>query len=546
MQTVYYNGVVYTGKMPYEEAFIVENGRFTYVGNTQEAFERAARIAESKGDQEIIEKIDLQGSFVCSGFNDSHMHLLGFGKMLQEAVLAHHTSSLQELVVYMRKFAVENAISSAWIIGRGWNQDFFEDANRMPNRYDLDKISTEKPVCIVRACGHCLVVNSKALELLQITIDTLQPEGGCIGQEYGELDGRFYDNAMDLIYDAIPVPDKETIKNMIRLSCKELNCYGITSCQSDDYCLYRNVSWHIINEAYQELEASGELTVRVYEQANFTTLADLKTFVESGNNTGVGSEFFKIGPLKMLGDGALGARTAYLSIPYADDETTRGLAVFSKEIFEEMIGYANEVGMQVAVHAIGDACLDLVLDAYENALAEHPRVDHRHGIVHCQITRADQLERMKNMKLHIYAQSIFLDYDIHIVEVRAGKELAETSYRWKTLMNGGLSVSNGSDAPVEFPDVMSGIQCAVTRSPLNDPDNIYHSEEKFTVQEAIDSFTIKGAEASFEESEKGHIKTGMLADFVVLNENPFTTDAHRIKDISISATYLGGKKVYGR
>lgn len=544
MQTVYYNGVVYTGEMPCKEAFVVEDGRFTYVGNTMEAFEKADRTAAIKYDRETIEKIDLQGAFVCPGFNDSHMHLLGFGKMLQEAVLAHHTSSLQKLIAYMKQFATEQAGDAPWIIGRGWNQDFFEDVNRMPNRYDLDKVSLEKPVCIVRACGHCLVVNSKALEVLGITIDTPQPEGGCIGREYDKLDGRFYDNAMDLIYDAIPVPDKESIKNMIRLSCEKLNGYGITSCQSDDYCLYRNVPWEIINEAYQELEASGELTVRVYEQANFTTLADLKKYVEAGNNTGVGSDFFRIGPLKMLGDGALGARTAYLSIPYADDETTRGLAVFSKEIFDEMIGYANEVGMQVAVHAIGDACLDMVLDAYDKALKKYPKDDHRHGIVHCQITRADQLERMKRMNLHIYAQSIFLDYDTYIVEARVGKELAETSYRWKTLMDGGLSVSNGSDAPVEFPNVMAGIQCAVTRSPIKEMDKIYHPEEKFSVQEAIDSFTIRGAEASFEEIQKGLIKTGMLADFVVLDKNPFTADIHSIKDILISATYLGGKKVY--
>lgn len=375
---------------------------------------------------------------------------------------------------------------------------------------------------------------------------TPQPAGVCIGHENDEPDGRFYDNAMDLVYDAIPVPDKASIKNMIRLSCKELNSYGITSCQSDDYCLYRNISWKTVNEAYQELEKSGELTVRVYEQANFTTLADLQSFVANGNNTGVGSGLFKIGPLKMLGDGALGARTAYLSIPYADDNSTKGLAVFSQKIFDEMIGYANEVGMQVAVHTIGDACLDSVLDAYEKALAKHPKEDHRHGIVHCQITRADQLERMKRMNLHIYAQSIFLDYDIHIVEARVGKELAETSYRWKTLLDRGLSVSNGSDAPVEFPDIMAGIQCAVTRSPLKEPDNVYHSDEKFTVQEAIDSFTVKGAEASFEEQKKGRIISGQLADFVVLDKNPFTVEPHEIKDILISKTYLGGKKVYGK
>lgn len=541
MQAVYYNGLVYTGELPLKQAFVVEDGRFTYVGNMQEAGKNTVQEAGQN-----IEKIDLQGRFVCSGFNDSHMHLLGFGKVLQEAVLAKHTRSLKEMIAYMKEFAQERAGNSPWIVGRGWNQDFFCDETRMPNRYDLDEISTEKPVCVVRVCGHCLVVNSKALEILGITEETKSPEGGSIGREAGVLDGRFYDNAMDLVYDAIPVPDKASLKNMIRLSCKELNAYGITSCQTDDYCLYRNVPWQTVNEAYQELEASGELTVRVYEQANFTSLRDLKQFVEAGNNTGVGTNLFKIGPLKMLGDGALGARTAYLSVPYADDPSTQGLSVFTQETFDEMIGYANEVGMQVAVHAIGDACLDMVLDAYEKALKKHPKEDHRHGIVHCQITREDQLDRMKRMNLHIYAQSIFLDYDIHIVEVRVGKELAESSYRWKTLMDGGLSVSNGSDAPVEFPDVIAGIQCAVTRRTLNGLENVYQPEEKCSVQEAIDSFTIKSAEASFEETIKGKIQEGMLADFVVLDKNPFEAEASNLKDISVSATYLGGKKVYGR
>ena len=144
---------------------------------------------------------------------------------------------------------------------------------------------------------------------------------------------------------------------------------------------------------------------------------------------------FKIGPLKMLGDGALGARTAFLSRPYADDPSTCGIPVFTQETMDEMIGYANAHGMQAAVHTIGDACLDRVLSAYEKALAENPREDHRHGIVHCQITRADQLEKIAKMHHHVYAQSIFLDYDNHIVEERVGKELASTSYSWKALMS---------------------------------------------------------------------------------------------------------------
>ncbi|MEE1031296.1 MAG: amidohydrolase [Ruminococcus sp.] len=538
MRIIFYNGTIYTGEMPLQEAFVVENNKFLYAGNWETAKSMATEDAEW---------VDLEGKFVCSGFNDSHMHLLGFGKALQQAQLANHTQSLADMIACLSEFA-EISRKSNWILGRGWNQDYFSDADRMPNRYDLDQVSLEQPVCIVRACGHCLVVNSKALELMEMTEEKaakMLVEGGKIGMENGILDGRFYDNAMDLVYEKIPAPSCAEIKDMILAACKELNSYGITSCQTDDYCAFQNVPWEEINEAYRELEETGELTVRVYEQSNFTSLEALRGFVEAGNMTGKGSDFFKIGPLKMLGDGALGARTAFLSRPYADDATTFGIPVFSKKQFEEMISYANAKNMQVAVHTIGDACLDWVLDAFEKALTEHPRQDHRHGIVHCQITRADQLERIRKLGLHVYAQTIFLDYDINIVEARVGKELAATSYRWKTLMKRGVTVSNGSDCPVELPDVMAGIQCAVTRKNLAGNIAAYHLEEGFTLQEALDSYTSCGSRSSFEETLKGKICSGMLADFVVLDENPFTVEHNKLKDIGISATYLDGKKVFG-
>ena len=330
---------------------------------------------------------------------------------------------------------------------------------------------------------------------------------------------------------------------MIRLGCRTLNACGVTSVQSDDYALFRAIPWETVNAAYRELAESGDLTVRVYEQANFTALPELRRFIEAGNRTGNGDAFFRIGPLKLLGDGSLGSRTAHLSRPYADDPAVCGFSLFSTEQMNEMIGYAHARNMQIAVHAIGDACLDQVLDAMEAALEHHPREDHRHGIVHCQITRPDQLERISRLKLHVYAQSVFLDYDNHIVESRVGSERAKTSYSWKTLLNRGVSVSNGSDCPVEFPDVMRGIQCAVTRTSM-DGTGPYLPEEAFSLEEALDSFTIRGAEASFEEHGKGLIAPGFLADFTVLARNPFETAPEDLHTIPVHACYLGGRCVY--
>lgn len=529
MRTIYHNAAVYTGQMPLQQAFIVEDGKFTFAGTNDAAL---AQQADSV--------VDLDGAFVCAGFNDSHMHLLNFGQTLTIAPLGEHTRSLADMIDCLSAMKPGRG---GWILGRGWNQDFFSDADRMPNRWDLDKVSMQHPVCATRACGHALAVNSKALEILGITADTPQVDGGQIGMENGQPNGLFFDNAMDYVYSAIPSPGKEDAKEMIRRACRRLNSYGITSCQSDDYCAFQDLSWRLVNEAYRELEQDGELTVRVYEQSNFPNEEELAQFVAEGNVTGVGSERFRIGPLKLLGDGALGARTAYLSRPYADDPEATGLSVFTPEAFDRLIGFANAHNMQVAVHCIGDACLDLVLSSIDKALAEHPREDHRHGIVHCQITRPDQLDRIAEGKMHVYAQSIFLDYDLHIVEQRVGKELAQSSYSWKTLMKKGATVSNGSDCPVELPRVLGGIQCAVTRCDLNGCGP-YLPEEAFTVQEALDSFTKGAAYASFEENVKGCIEPGMLADFVVLGGNPFETEVAKIKDIPVLMTYMAGEKVF--
>ena len=531
MQKIYVNGQIYTGKLPLVSAFAVEDGLFTFAGSDAEA-----RALAQPGD----EIIDLGGRFVCAGFNDSHMHLLSCGLALRRAKLNEHTGSLRELVGYFRDFAKDGPNERGWIVGRGWNQDLFADERRMPDRRDLDQVSQEYPVAAVRCCGHVAAVNSKALELLGVTAATPAPEGGEIGLAGGEPDGRFYDAAMDLIWAAVPEVGKEDVKAMIRAACRRFNACGVTSCQSDDYA----TDWRLVNEAYRELKDAGELTVRVNQQANFHDVESLEAFIAAGNGPGAGDNLFRIGPLKMVADGSLGGRTAYLSRPYSDDPSTRGLMLYSQETLDAVIGCAHAHGMQVAIHCIGDGCLDAVLDAVEKALSAHPRADHRHGVVHCQITRPDQLERLVRLNMHIYAQTVFIDYDSRIVRARVG-DLAESSYSWKTLMERGLTVSNGTDCPVELPDALRGIQCAVTRAPLAGGE-AYLPKEAFTVQAALDSYTSAGARASFEERVKGRIEPGMLADFVMLERSPFDVPASEISHIPVRGTWLGGKNVYMR
>ena len=238
MKTLYYNGTVYDGD-ELTEAFIVENGRFVYCGSLEEGLKLL---------DETDERVDLQGRFVCAGFNDSHMHLLNYGQFLSLARLNEHTGSLEYLLNYVASFRKEKNLSgSKWLKGRGWNQDYFTDVKRMPTRYDIDKVIPDVPVMLTRACGHCCVVNSKALEIAGITEETVAPEGGAIGKENGKLNGLFFDNAIELINKVVPVPSKNEIKEMIVTACKALNSYGITSSQSDDYCVFREIPFVYIN-----------------------------------------------------------------------------------------------------------------------------------------------------------------------------------------------------------------------------------------------------------------------------------------------------------
>ena len=522
MKKIYYNGQVYTGN-DFQEAFIIENNKFTHVGSTKE-------ILSFANENDIL--IDLENRFVCAGFNDSHMHLLNYGKALRSAKLYEHTSSIEDIISCMKTFIQDNQPKeNTWVLGRGWNHDYF-DIIKMPTRFDLDKISTTHPICITRACGHCLVTNTKALKIIGIDPNT------CENKDIAQ--GIFYDDTMDKVSKAMGKPTIDEIKRMMINSCKELNKYGITSVHSDDYGAFKNVSFDEVNQAYQELINENKLTVRVYEQVNFPTLENYQNYINQGYKTNIGNEYFKFGPMKIVADGSLGTRTAYMSEPYHDDPTTKGMLCYEENEIRNMMQFSNNNDCQCAIHAIGDQCLDILLDEYDKFIDKN---ELRHGIVHCQISRKDQLDKMIKQKLHIYAQSIFLDYDIQIVHDRVG-EKANTSYSWKTLLDGGCCVSNGSDCPVELPNALGGIECAVTRNNLKQSCKPYLPHEAFSVKEAIDSYTKASAYASFDELIKGQIKENYLADFIILNKNPFTIESNQIHNIQVLETYMDGKCVY--
>ncbi|TCU79117.1 hypothetical protein EV204_10193 [Tissierella praeacuta] len=489
--------------------------------------------------------IDLEGKVVLPGFNDSHMHLLSYGYSLNRIELGG-AKSIEEINCIIKNIIEEKDMEKGeWVNGRGWNQDYFIGEKRFPTRYDLDKISLEHPILIGRACGHIVVVNSKALELLNITKDTPQVDGGHFDlDENGEPLGIFRENALGLVYSKLPNPTVDDIKHMMVRAIEDLNKNGVTSVGTDDFDAFPDVDYEKIILAYQELKEENKLKVRVYEQFLIQDKDRLQGFIDKGYGSSWGDKFFKLGSLKLLVDGSLGARTAALTEDYSDDYNNKGITKLLQDELDIIVDLANQYNIQVAIHGIGDRAMYMALESIEKALDKNPRDNHRHGIVHCQITDEELLNKFAELKIIAYIQPIFLDYDWKIVRSRVGENRERTSYNWKTMLDKNITIACGSDSPVETFNVMKGIYEAVTRKDLDgNPQGGWLPEQKLTVDEAVYGYTMGGAYASFEENIKGSLEEGKLADMVVLSKDIFNMEEDSIKDVEVVATIFGGELV---
>lgn len=538
MDLILVNGNIRTmdAFMPLAQAVSVQDGKIAYVGDNKNAL-------SFKTERTNI--IDLEGKTLVPSFNDSHMHLVGHGAFMEKANLTG-SRSIDELIDKMKSYIYSRDIApGAWVQGRGWNHDHF-DSKRFPNRYDLDNITEDYPICLQRACGHVCVINSKALKEAGIGRNTPQVEGGHFDvDEKGEPLGIFRENALSLIYDCIPQPDIKDIKQMIVKAANDALKQGLTSIQTDDFESVPGKNFRKIITAYKELEKENLLPVRINQQCLLPDMAKLLDFLDTGLRTGHGSEFYKIGPVKLLADGSLGARTAYLANPYNDEPSTCGIPVYTQKELDLLVKVSHDARMQVAIHCIGDGAMYMAFHSIEGALLENPRFNHRHSIVHCQITDNMLLDKFKAFDVTAHIQPIFLDYDLHIVEDRIGTNRANTSYNWKGLLDRGVHTAFGSDCPVEPFNVMHGIYCAVTRKDLNGyPEEGWLPDQKLTAFQSVYGFTMGAAYASFEENIKGSITPGKLADMTVLSRDIFAIEPEEIKDVDVLMTFVNGELVY--
>lgn len=539
MDMILFNGNIITvdGNNPKAEAVGISGNRVVFAGKNEEA------LSLKHSATEII---DLKGKTVVPGFNDSHMHLLSYAISLDMADL-NDAAGIDDLIGKVRIFIEEKNIPEGqWIQGRGWNQERFSE-KRMPTRHDLDKISQNHPIVLARTCGHVCVANTMALVACGIFNSPPAVDGGSIDlDDDGIPTGILRENAMELVYRLIPPSDKYKIKHMISKAAKDCLRAGLTSIQTDDFGAIKG-DFKDILDAYFELEKENKLPIRVSEQVLLPDMAKLEGFLKLGLKTGDGGEFFKIGPMKLLIDGSLGARTAALSEPYEDDKKTSGIAIYTQEELNRLVEKAHRKGMQVACHAIGDRAMEMVFTAYGNAIKKYPREDPRFRIIHCQITTKEILDKFKKYNVIADIQPIFVSSDLSIVEERVGKQRAEWSYNWKSLLERGVHVAAGSDSPVESFNPLWGIYAAVTRKTLGGfPENGWLPEQKLSVEQAVYLFTMGSAYCTYEENIKGSITPGKLADLVVLSEDVFGIPPDEIKNVQVEKTFVGGKLQYER
>jgi len=534
--TVIHNAKIYLERERFTEAVLVRDDKITATGTNKE-------ILTSAPD---AEKIDAQGALLLPGFNDSHLHLHDFGRYLHR-IDAHGVTSIDELVERGRELIDRmKPPKGSVVVGSGWNQDLFTGDKRLPNRYDMDRVSAEHAVIISRVCGHSLCCNTLAMEMAGITPNSRYAASGQIElDENGDPLGIFGEGmALYKIRTIIPPYNQEQIEEQLLYAMRHALANGLTSVGSRDVI---EGNYQSIVDAYIKLFIENDLHLRVNLQCTIQKDEVFSEFVRRGwiTKSSMGHPYLTMGASKLFADGSLGSRTAFMREPYHDDPSTRGFQRQSQEEMDALVRKNHENGFQVIVHAIGDAAIDEVLTAFEKATGGHNN-DLRHGIVHCQITDMPLLQRMAHNDILVFMQPIFLTHDLYMIENRVGKELAATSYALATMKKLGIKAAYGTDSPVESMSPIECIDCAVNRHDVANgyPEEGFYPGECVDVYTAVDAYTAGSAYAEFAEDRKGRIKPGFFADMTLLDRDIFTIPRKEIRTARVLWTMVGGKMAY--
>ena len=530
--TLIYNTKVYTANdsNPEAESIAIKNKNIIFVGSNEEA--KAYKCGETS-------LLDLKGSFVYPGFIDSHVHVKGIGYRELNLNL-QGINSLKEMLTVVEIYS-NSKEPGDWIVGRGWIEKNWPEA-RFPTIKELDRFSRDKPVVLERADGHAVIVNSFALKLAGIDSSTEDPHGGAINKDKrGNPTGLLVDKATLLVERLIPKKTLEQDKEALEIAIDRSAQLGWTQ-------LHDAGSPYSDFEILEEIKSEGNLNTRIQFYASDGP--DALRMLQEG---------VKIDPFHMLSargiklyaDGAIGSRGAAFLEKYHDYDTS-GFLIFEKEKTMPKLVEALKKGIQIQTHAIGDKGNKITLDWYEEAfdlvgqderLIQNPRW----RIEHAQNIQPEDQVRYKELDIIASMQPSHAIGDLHFAERRLGLDRLKNAYVWRSLLDKGVKVVGGSDAPVEIGDLRIEFKAAIGRKDL---DGFYaegwHLEEAVERQDALKMFTKWASYSVFEEDIKGTIEVGKLADFTIMSKDIMTIPEDQIMSSQVVMTIVGGKIVYSR
>jgi predicted amidohydrolase YtcJ len=526
-------GKIYTldDSRPEVGGVAIREGKIVYVGEAREARLQGGPRAEV---------VDLGDRVALPGFVESHSHPILFGRYLEE-VDCRDCSSLEEIVEALRLRASVTP-PSQWVVGNGYDHTLLKES-RHPTRRELDRASAEHPILLRNITVHNVVANSRALQLAGVTAGTPDPEGGRIGREAnGQPDGVLWEWAQGLVQSRLPDVSVEDIRRQLENAAKEYVAAGVTSVVDAGLGLaneMRDV------ETYARVAEDGGLSLRLGAAVLYPLWKGLREGAGPGLEWPGDPE--KVRPLavKFFQDGSIQIRTAALRQPYyGETELANHHLIWPQDELDRMVADAHASGWQIWTHGNGDAAIESILDAYEKALANDPRTDHRHRIEHCQTAGEDQLDRMRGSGI---AASFFVPHVWHWGdrhrELFLGPERAARMDPLASALRRGVRFGLHNDSPVTPISPLLSIGTAVSR--LTSGGQVLGAEQAIMVEEALRSMTLDSAYLAFEESLKGTLEEGKLGDVVVLESDPYKVAPGEIKDIPVAMTIVGGEVVCG-
>lgn len=515
----------------FAEAVAVQREKIVFVGKNED-------VSSYTGPETKV--IDLKGKLVLPGLIDSHAHIYNLGEQLTQLDITG-TTSYQQIISKVAE-RVKTASPGEWIVGGRWDQNDWEDKN-FPVHDPLSAVSPDNPVYLNRIDGNASFANKKALEMSGITRETSDPFGGVIHRKKnGEPTGVLINRAMNIVEKHIPKDTEEQYSDRVLKAVESCLSVGLTSVHEagigpDEIKIYKN------------LIDGGKLHMRVYamlgEQENPTLEGDLTAYLKQHRIEEYGNYFLSVRSMKLFFDGALGSRGAAFFEPYEDDPENNGLLRITPEYITHVAKAALEADMGVNTHCIGIRGNRLCLDAYEKALKDNPKRDHRFRIEHAQIVRLEDVAKFASLEVIPSMQPTHCTSDMDFVEARVGSKRAAGAYAWRSFLNAGLIIPCGSDFPVESNNPMLGIYAAITRMDIEgNPEGGWFPEQQMTIEEAIKGYTIWGAFAAFQEDVLGSIEVGKLADFTVLDRDILEVAPEEVLKARTVYTIVGGRIVF--